>query len=407
MNQVGSKMIGLAVRTILALAAVGCTFTAYRYAEVAALSANAPLEAAKIAPQNAKVVANALGRRFDSNPEFKPSTNDLSDIRAALRAQLLEPKLLSFMGLAYEAAGDKKRAADAMRVANLTSRRDSVSGLYLIESASASGDVKETLRHYNAVLSTQPEFYNVLLPILSSALAYPEVRTELRQYLQAGPRWLPAFLNLAAEKGSVNDLAAFLVPLPKPLLREEYTPIMAGVVHRLAIEGDRANALRFAVAAIPGFSPTSLSKLGPEPVTLDKRLGQFAWAFAQIGGIHAEVNGNKSLQINVDPLVRGVAAARDLLLEAGSKYQLVQRLEYSSGSRSIDARWSAACITPVGSTPFWDQRLPASGSGGYYRSEFVVPQGCKIVRMSLFVEGPDGQIPASLVLSDLLLLRFK
>lgn len=405
MMQPGARVGGLALRVMLALAALGCAIPAYRYAEVAKLRANAPLDASGIAPHDAKVLANALGSRLDSNPEFKPSARDLADIRSALVGQPLEPKLLGILGLAYEASGDPKRAAETMRVAYRASRRDVVSQLYLIESASASGDVQASLRHYNVALLTHPELNAALLPILSSAIAYPEIRTALRPYLQAGVKWGPAFLTVAAEKGSVADLQALLLPLPKALLSKEYASILAGVLLRIAVEEGRAGALRFAVAAIPGFSSASLSNISVDAVTLDERLGLFAWTFPPNDGIQVQVGEGKSLQINADPLRRGTVAVRDFLLQAGSKYQLVQRLEYGSEFGRIDARWSAECITPTGSTPFWEQRLPTSGAHGVYRSDLTVPRDCKVVRLTFSAEGPDGQMPATLTLSELRLYR--
>lgn len=405
MKQWRARVSGRAVRAILALAALGCAVPAYRYAEVATLRANAPLDASRIASHDANALANALGSRFDSNPEFKPSVRDIADIRSALAWQPLEPKLLGILGLAYEASGDPKRAAETMRVANRASRRDSASGLYLIESASASGDVKATLRHYNAALLTKPELNAALLPILSSAIAYPEIRAELRPYLKIPTKWVPAFLAVAAERSDLTDLQALLLPLPSALLNDEYAPILASVLHRIAIEGDRDSAVRFAATAIPGLSGAALSNLTPDPVTLDKRLGLLAWTFPPNDGVRAEVGNDGSLQISADPLVRGAVATRDLLLVAGAKYQLVQQLEYGSGSARIDARWSADCVTLSGITRFWDQKLPASGAVGKYRSELVVPQDCKLVRMTFFIVGPDGQMPATLIMAGLLLSR--
>ena len=395
----------MAGKTVFALAAISWAVPAFHYAEVAALRTNAPLQAAKLAAEDAKVLGHVLGTRFDSNPGFKPGAKGVSDIRTALVAQPLEPKLLGAMGLAYEAQGDTKQATKVMRVAYRASRHDSVSGLYLIENASASGDVKATLKHYNTVLSTQPDLNAALLPILSSAIAYPEIRTAVRPYLQSNAKWVSTFLTVAAEKSSVNDLQALLLPLPKALLSEEYAPILASVLYRMAVEGGRNGALRFASAAIPGLSPATLTNLTADPATLDKRLGGFAWTFPPHDGIQVQVGEDKSLQINADPLRRGTVAVRDFLLEAGGKYNLVQRLDFGSGSGRINARWSAECITSTGIEPFWEQRLPISSVRGRYRSELAVPQGCKVVRLALFVEGPDGQIPATLALSGLLLSK--
>lgn len=395
-------MGGLLAKAVLSLGLVVCALPASQYAQDATLRASAPKEAARITSRDARVVVSTLGRRFEENPEFKPSAGDLANIRAVLSVQPLEPKLLSIIGVGHDVSGHTKHAADVMRVANRVSRRDSISGLYLIENASASGDVRETLRHYNAVLSTQPSLNGVLLPILSSAIVYPEIRTELRSYLKDGTKWTREFLAVVAEKGSATDLEALLLPLPKALSTDEYAPILASVLHRIAIEGDRASALRFAAATIPDFSASYLTDLAPHPATLDKQLGLFAWTFPPDDGIQAEIGDGKSLQVRAEPLARGIVAVRDLLLEAGGRYQLAHSLEYEPGSAQIDARWSADCINSAGTVRFWEQRLPAARAKGTFRSILTVPQGCKAVRITLFAEGPDGQMPSMLKIADLI-----
>lgn len=394
-------MGGFIARVTFALITVGSALTAYRYAEVAVLRANAPLEAVKIVPQDAKALAKDWGGRFDNNPELKPSADDLIGIRNAVSAHPLEPKLLSIMGLAYEASGETRLAQEVMQIANRVSRRDGISGLYLIENASDSGDVKATLNYYNTVLLTQPNLYGALLPILASAITYPEIRKELRPYLQDRAAWMPAFLTVAAEKGSVIDLQALILPLPQMLPGEESAPIYARILHRIVIEGNRASALSFAVATIPGLSAASLSSFRLDAATLDKRLGQFAWTFPPVDGIQTEIGGDGSLQINSDPLARGTVAIRDLLLDPGSKYHLYQRLQHSSGTARIDARWAADCINETSAVRFWEQRLPAFDAPEHFRSELTVPYHCKLVRISLFVEGPDGQLPATIKIDGL------
>lgn len=401
MNFPVARMCEFIPRSIFALVALASALPAFRYAEVAALRANAPLEAVQIAPHDAKALANYWGKRFDDNPELKPGAADLADLRNALSAQPLEPRLLSIVGLTYEAFGETKRAQEAMHLANYASRRDGVSGLYLIESGSASGNVNATLKHYNAVLLTQPNLHGALLPILSSAIGFPEIRQELRTYLQAGVKWVPPFLAVVAEKGSVTDLQALLLPLPKTLQSEEYAPILASILHRIAVEGDRVDALRFAVATIPGLSPASLSSLRSDTATLDKRLGQFAWTFPPVDGVQVEADNHNTILIKAEPLARGAVAIRDILLDGASKYQLFQHLQYGPGSVHLDARWSADCISSSGATRFWEQRLPTSGPKGELRSELIVPFNCKLVRMTLFAEGPDGQLPAALEIAGL------
>lgn len=401
----GSKMVGLLAKSVLGLAVAGCALPAMQLAQVATLRSNEPNEAARIAPRDARVLASTLGRSFEENPEFKPDRGALANIRDALAARPLEPTLISVLGLAYDAAGDTKQASSMMQLAARASRRDAVSGLYLIETASASGDVRKTLHHYNAVLSTQPEFYPTLLPILASAISYYEVRTALRPYLESGARWALPFVTAAAESASAEDLQALLLPIPAKLSREEYVAALAKVLYRLVMQGDKGAAARFAQAIIPGFSSSELSNLSVSTKTQDKRLGSFAWTFPLVEGIRMDPGADNSLQISAEPLARGIVASRDLVIDGPESYQFIQRLNYGSGSSKIVARWVAQCITPTGHQRFWEQLLPQNEHQGTYRSVVNVPANCKIMRIALEVEGADSQLSSSLTINGMTLIR--
>lgn len=398
-------MVGLLAKSVLGLAVVASALPAMQYAQVATLRASAPDEAARIAPSDAWVLASTLGRRFEENPEFKPSTGDLGNIKAALATQPIETKLISVLGLAYDAAGNSKQASGLMELANRTSRRDVVSGLYLIEAASSDGDVPKTLRHYNAVLSTQPELHPTLLPILASAISYPEIRTALRPYLEVPTRWAPPFVASAAENSIPGDLQALLLPLSAELSREEYTPALAKVLYRLAMQGDKGAAASFAQAIIPGFSSSELSNLSVSTKTQDKRLGSLAWTFPPVDGIRVEPDADNSMQISAEPLARGIVASRELIIDGPETYQFMQRLDYSPGAAKITARWTAECITPTGRQHFWEQRLPQNEQQDTYRSVLNIPANCKIMRMALEVEGADSQLPSLLTINGITLTQ--
>lgn len=406
MKQSGARVGGLAVRAMLALAAVGCAVPAYRYAEVATLRANAPLDASRIAPRDAKALANALGSRFDSNPEFKPSKRDIADIRAALVGQPLEPKLLGILGLAYEASGDSKRAAETMRVAYRASRRDVVSQLYLIESASASGDVQATLRHYNVALLTHPELRETLLPILAAAITFPEVRSAILPYLKSRVDWSGAFLSVASEKSSISDLKSFLPQVKEVASDPLYYASLSKVLRRTALEGSSEDLAYLANYLVPGFRFEVLSDFGVNSRTTDQRLGTLAWNFPAVENITLEQDDDQAITINADPLARGVVAVREILVEGGRAYQLNQNVSLKTEESRPTLRWIAACAhSNADPVPFWDQVQVNMDNGSAPKNTFTVPADCKLIRMSLVIEGPDGQVPASVTLGKLALAK--
>lgn len=406
MKQSGAWVGGLAVRAMLALAAAGCAVPAYRYAEVATLRANAPLDASRIAPHDAKALANALGSRFDSNPEFKPSARDLADIRATLVEQPLEPKLLGILGLAYEASGGPKRATEVMGVANRASRRDVVSQLYLIESASASGDVQATLRHYNVALLTHPELRETLLPILAAAITFPEVRSAVLPYLKSRVDWSWAFLRVASEKSSVADLKSLLSQVKGIASDPLNYASLSTVLRRAALEGSREDLAFFANYLVPGLRFEVLLDFGVNSRTTDPRLGTLAWNFPAVENIALERDGDQAITINADPLARGVVAVRDFLLEGGRAYHLNQNVSFAAEQSRPTLRWTAACArSNADPIPFWDQVQVNTHNAPAPRNTFTVPADCKLIRMALIIEGPDGQVPASVTLDKLELLK--
>ena len=406
MKQLGARVGALAVRAMLALAAVGCAVPAYRYAEVATPRAIAPLDASRMAPHDAKALANALGSRFDRNSECKPSARDLEYIRAALVGQPLEPKLLGILGLAYEASGDPKRAAETMRVAYRASRRDVVSQLYLIESDSASGDVQATLRHYNVALLAHPELRETLLPILAAAITFPEVRSAVLPYLNSRVDWSRAFLNVASEKSSIADLKS-LLPQIKGVASDplNYASLSA-VLRRTALEGSREDLAYLANQLVPGFRFEVLSDFGVNSRTTDQRLGTLAWNFPAVENITLEHDGDQAITINADPLAHGVVAVRDFFVEGGRAYQLNQNVSFKTEEGRPTLRWTAACARPnADPVLFWDQVQVNTDNAQVPKNAFAVPADCKLIRMSLIIEGPDGQVPATVMLDKLGLLK--
>lgn len=393
--------LGWFIRVAISLAAVGCAVPSYRYAEVAVLRANAPDEAAKFASNDAQALASVLSRQFDDNPEFKLSAGNISNIQSALLSQPIEPKLISLLGLAYESSGDFKRANSAMYAANRASRRDIISSLYLIEGASESGDAKTALIYYDRLLSTHPEFYRVLFPILSSAIKYFEIRQELENYIISKRVWVPAFLNSAIEKSNIKDLEYLLIKLSSTSSRDDYTSIYARALHRVAVEEGAHDALAFARATVPGFTEQTLKNFNIETKTLDSRLGLLAWTWPQTEGLRVDIGDDNAVKVNIEPLAHGVAAMRDMLLEKGKNYELVQNINVENGDKFIDAKWIASCVLSSGVREFWDQRLPISTEKTSYRSVLFVPPDCNLVRLTLFIRGPEGQMPSVISIKSL------
>lgn len=324
-----------------------------------------------------------------------------ANLRASLRDRPLAADLIAVQGLLLDVQGEPERALEAMRLADRVSRRSAAATLWLIEVASASGDVRTAVRHYHDALAVHPELEKQLLPILVQGIAYPEVREVLRPFLAQPTRWTSAFLDEASRTSNPADLAALLESLPQALLAEEYQARMATTLHRLALEQGGEATARFAGQIIPGFAPGTLSELGLSTETLDPRLGSLAWNLRGSDRIAVDVREGQVLELTAQPLSRGPVAVRDVLVQGGQNYVFTQRVTFGSAAAEARLQWSAACVGKETAKPFWDQQVPASREPVRYRSVFKVPSGCTVMRLTLHVAGPDGQLPATVTLGEL------
>lgn len=401
------KSAGFAIRLLTALGVAMLALPAYHISELAYLRANDPQSAYTIKPDDALAVTGTMSARLAADPAFVPGESDLASMRAALVSQPLSPDLLALSGLYRDAKGQNAEAEAFIQAANRVSRRSALAELALIEGASSSGDIGAAIRHYHAALSVHPDLQPSLLPILSAALTYPEVRAALKPYIARPVRWSGAFLSMAAREAGAAELEALLEPVPPALREEAYRPGLAAILHRLALERGSEAAARFAAQLIPGFAPAALSDFGLSEATSDERLGQLAWSFRSSEGIAAELGSDQVLTITAQPLFRGAAASRDLLVQGGANYLFNQRVSFGSEAVKPRLRWTAACVKPGEGKlePFWDQPVPASSNTVRYRTPVPVPADCSVVRFTLEVAGPDGQMPATVSLSELGFVR--
>jgi hypothetical protein len=371
---------------------------AYHLSALAALRVRDPEAAVRQQPGDGLAARAVLANRLaeGAEPELEPA-----HLRTALRNRPLAADLIAMHGLLLDAQGKPQPALETMRLANRVSRRSAPANLWLIEAASASGNVPAAVRHYHAALAVHPELEKLLLPILAQGIAYSEVREALKPYLAQPSRWTGAFLDEASRTGNPADLAALLQPLPAGLLSEDYQPRLAAILHRLAVEQGGEAAARFAGQIVPGFVPGTLTRLGFSPETRDPRLGSLAWNLQGSDRIVVDVREGQMLEATAQPLSRGPVAVRDMLVQGGQSYVLRQRVSFGSEAAKAGLRWSAECVGKEAAKPIWNQQVPASQEPVRYRSVVKVPSDCSVMRLTLHLVGPDGQLPATISLGEL------
>lgn len=398
-----AEMFAKGLRLVAFLAFLAAALVAYQHSRLGYLRENDVAAASALKPGDPLALAGSVAARLEAGAPAVLTKPEQAALKVALLTRPLSPELLGIWGLHLEARRENAKAAEAMRLANRASRHGRIAALWSIEAASAANDVPATLRHYHAALATNPELGAILLPVLAKAIAFPEIREKLKPYLAQPASWSAGFLDAAATTSSPQDLTALLTPLPTSLRAEAYEAVLGRILARIAAENGGQSVDRFAAALIPGFKPGTLRQLEVSVDTLDPRLGSLAWVFPENDGLAVETEDSGSMVVTAQPLARGVAAVRDLVVTPGGRYVFSQRIELGLDLGEVRASWTATCVGKGQAASFWEKQIPAGRSSADQSTLLEIPGDCSSVRFTLAVEGPDGQSPGSLVVRELAL----
>lgn len=384
---------------VMAVIAGLLAYRAYDDAHFAHLRATDTSAANKVRPTDGTALAKALEARLQSQSDT-PFTID--DLKAGLVGTPLSRGLLRLVAIKAEAGGDSAKADKAMGLSNAISRRDAVTQLWLIERSVQNQDMAGALRHYHAALAVHPELGPVLFPILTKALSFPEVRKALAPYIARQTRWSAGFLNFAVTQGNPVDVAQLVMPIGNSLRGGSYEATHAKLLARLVERGDFAIATNVAQVVIPQFKKMTLTSFAIDESTTDKRLGALAWSLAEGKGILASTNGAGGVDIDIDPLSRGIVALRTMAVLAGRDYKLSQTIRGGeSGSADMSLDWQGLCVSSQETRVIWQQKLPIQRRMQRLESTISVPADCKGVQFVLSARGPDAQQAGNVGLENL------
>lgn len=257
---------------------------------------------------------------------------------AALRQDLArEP--LDAGALRQLALGDGIEQAQGLRLLKLAdqvSRRDAETQLYLLEFAAQAGNIQESLRHYDALLSVQAPTGPVLLGILARGLGDPALRAALLPY--AGRGWFGVLIRQGAGQGGDPRNALALAReagwLATPDRRDALAPAL---IPALLTRGADAEA----AALADSLGMEGWRRLGFAIETLDPRLGPLGWRIEASGVGAAQWRSPDVLEISVEPLRSLTVARRETLYGPGA-YRLDFTLSAADG-QSPALEWSLDC----------------------------------------------------------------
>jgi tetratricopeptide (TPR) repeat protein len=125
--------------------------------------------------------------------EFTKAGGNLDAARSlaerALRANPLDARALSVLGLIAERVGDEAGADHLMRLSGARTWRDSITQAWLLRSDIQRGEFDQALTHIDALLRTNSQFVEQTTPVLVAFALDPRSFDALARLLAANPPW--------------------------------------------------------------------------------------------------------------------------------------------------------------------------------------------------------------------------
>ncbi len=388
----------------IALLFAGAAYTSQNSLKPYFRAAN-PKAAYSADPSDGLAAVNAFAAELKDNPQFIISSRDVDAARASLVHRPLNASLLSFYGLREASIGEQGWASALIASADAVSRRDAFSQLWMIEQKSASGDVKGTVAHYNALLSVHPAMQATFLPVLVSAVAYPEVRAAIRPYLNPETKWSAPFLDMASQRAEVGQYSDLVEPTASRLRGDGYAVSNARIIYRMFQSGLAGDAWRLFSRVAPDVDVAAFRTFAPNVANRDPKWLPLSWTLGQSDDISARVDGDGTIDVTVAPTARGLIASRDVPVTPLSTYVLGHRSIYEPGSPRASLRWNVSCVAQNGPQLIIDRFVPTTANSKLVQLSVDVPENCSLVRVELSALGPEGQLSSMVKITDLTLAK--
>lgn len=373
------------IRGALALAALPFAYLGVTHSlALAAMAGNAE-QAYALAPYDGRLAAHAAALRLvDKQSDAAHMAAGLA--RQALRRDPTAVEAVATLGYVALAQGDTADARRLFAYAEKLSRRDLQTQLWAIEDASAAGDVPRTLRHYDIALRTNTPASDLLFPILTQAIAMPEVRSGLVTLLAKRPVWGPRFIVHVAGKGQQPEAGALFfialyragVPIP-----DDAT---AALINTLVANDAGEDAWRLYQILHPGTDRRRSRNGRFEGASGTPSL--FDWTPVNDAGVSASIlSGDHGLfDFAVSPSVGGVVLQQMQALTPGT-YRLRGHAIGIAPPAAPLLYWMLSCHNgrEVGRIAI----SPSAQASGMFEGRFTVPTDCPLQMLSLMARPSD------------------
>lgn len=368
--------------------ALGATIAATQNAIVQVFGATAPALVLRLSPYNVR----ATRRQFDldvlANGTGLPSDPIAAarQTRAVLAREPLNAEIVRMLAMSADRA-HQATIAPMMHLAERISRRDLLNQLWLVEDAVSRGDVAGALVHYDRALSVHPEAGAQLFPILTAALAHPDIRQALIPYLRADRPWAVSFLVHAAQHSDdPTRVAQTYLLYGGQRAAAKHRALGPLILGRLVALRHYPTAFAFARQLAP--NPAALARIGFSRATFDQRFSPFVWTIDPSVDADIAYDPQQGVAIELGSAKRVVALSRDIMLASG-RWRFSQMVDYATLAGRPLLSWSATCLGAA-EKQIWSYEANQVEPSRSASAPLIVPAQCGPVRLELSV----GSSPA-------------
>lgn len=334
-----------------------------------------------------------------ASPETRSNLQAISR-PVAVREPLALPAWRS-VALAAGQPGRHDRTRTIMRAADRLSRRDPIVQAWLIDDGIRRSDISGTLRHFDALLRTEPEARVPLLTRLVGVLGNARARRDLARFVASDTPWYPEFAAVALQR------TPRIAPLAQLLMDADAVPddsllrqIYAGIVTRMVREGE-FDLLRRLYPSLPGAGEDALSTLSLTNAD-ESSYPPIGWEMLNEPDRAAAIvdsddgNGAGAIEGVTEPLIDGLVARR-LVFPPADATAITWRVIDRDGWRDSTAVLQARCLDAV------------AISGNLFAidtaASLALPRSCPVAMVELRMFGGTGRDPATIVIDRIAFAR--
>lgn len=360
----------------VAVALVICLIFAWgilRSATVSALSRSFPDAAAKVAPDDPRVMAGQIEEELRTRMGVVGPKNKMKARKAIMRAPLLEAPF-DLGGIDKLFIHDHKGAEPYIRHALARNARSRLARLLMLEIELRGGRAEAAAQDMTILSRLMPDVQKVFVPELARLAIDPETRPALRQALASDPAMLKGLLQYLAQKNEKPSIILELAGPNPPVVTEADAADWRKTLFNSMIAKGNLEGAHLLWARFAGVPASQTSGVYDGDFQKLPGLPPFNWSFSSSDIGAAEPDKRGGLQVEYYGRTAGELASQLLMLKPGS-YRLSFHAEGAVDNLQHRLIWRIQCNRSNATI----LELPLSGitySGKNVAANFTVPAQC-------------------------------